>query len=66
MTREELKKSIPHGYCKKIAVEAGVTTKAVSQFLSGKSNSLKIELAALKVIGGIEMQKSALMKKITK
>lgn len=64
MTREELKKSIPYGYAKKIAIEASVTPRSVSLFLKGKTNSIKIEMAALKVLAELGIQKKELTEHI--
>ncbi len=64
MLREDLKKSIPYGYGKKIAAEAKVTPRSVSLFLSGKTNSIKIELAALKIIAELNDEKQVLSKRI--
>ncbi len=60
MNREELKNCIPYGYGKKIAEKAGVTEKSVSNFLVGKTNSVKIEMAALEVIAGLNGEKKRL------
>lgn len=64
MTRDEFKKAIPHGYGKKIAKEAGVTQRSVSLFLKGKINSIKIEMAALKVLAELGNQKRELIEQI--
>ena len=64
MTRIELKKKIPHGYCKVIAKNANVSTKSVSMFLSGKSNSRKIEIAALRLLVKLDTEKKGLTDKI--
>lgn len=57
MNRQELKSQIPHGYVKVIAKKAGVSLNSVSLFLNGKSNSLKVELAALEVLSEVNAKR---------
>lgn len=64
MNRSELKNRIPHGYCKVIASKAGVSTKSVTQFLSGKSNSHKVEMAVLQVLAELADEKKMFTQKI--
>lgn len=47
ITKEEIKKSLPHGYLKKIAERAGVSKVAVTKYFNGiTKSSAKIEKAA--------------------
>ncbi len=62
--RDELRKLIPHGYCKEVAKQAGVSTQAVSEYFAGKHNSERIENAALKIALKIKSQKEKLLKQI--
>lgn len=64
MERSELKAKIPYGYSKKIAEIAGVEKAAVSAFLNGKNNSVKIELACLKVIVELNNERRSLYAQI--
>ncbi len=64
MNIQEIKNHIPHGYGKVIAERAGVTEKSVSNFLTGKTKSIKIEMAALEVLAELNTKKSALSEKI--
>lgn len=64
MTRKELKEKIPYGYCKIIAEKAGVHAHSVSLYLNSKSNSNKVELAALEVIAELEQKKKSLIRQI--
>jgi hypothetical protein len=64
MTRTKLKKLIPNGYCKVIAERAGVTRKSVSDYLHGRSNSYKIEIATLEVVADLTKKKTELLKDI--
>lgn len=50
MDRKELRLLIPHGYCKTIAEKAGVRPVSVSKFFRGKTNSIRIETAALELV----------------
>jgi hypothetical protein len=64
MTRKELKEKIPYGYIKIIALKAGVSTHSVSLFLSEKTNSTKVELAALEVVSDLEQKKRTFINQI--
>lgn len=64
MNREELKNHIPYGYGKVIAQKAGVSERSVSNYMSGKTNSIKIEMAALQVLAELGEEKKELINKI--
>jgi hypothetical protein len=64
MTNIEIKKALPHGFCKVIAERAGVQRRAVSLFMKGKTNSYKIRKASLEVLGELAIEKKELMDKI--
>ena len=64
MDRKKLKKHVPYGYGKIIAEKAGVSERAVSHFLVGKTNSVKIEMAVLEVIAGLNSEKKRLTEMI--
>ncbi len=64
MKTEEIKNMLPHGYSKIVADKAGVSRAAVSKYLSGKSESMKIELAALEVLAELSQKKEKLLRKI--
>lgn len=60
MDRKELKKHIPYGYGKIIAEKAGVSERAVSQYLASRNNSVKVEMAILEVIAHLKSEKKRL------
>ena len=62
--RTELRKKIPQGYCDVIAKKAGVSRVSVSGYFSGRSNSRKIEIAALQVVAELEKETSNLISQI--
>lgn len=64
MERQELKAKVPHGYSKMIAKRAGVKEQAVSQFLNGKTDNVKIELATLEILAELSEKKSRLLARI--
>ena len=64
MNRIELKNHIPHGYGKIIAAKANVSERSVSNYLSGKNNSCKIEMAALEILAELSDKKKGLTEKI--
>ncbi len=61
-TRELYRRSLPHGYQKKIADELGINKVAISQFLAGMSASKRIEDAILKTIGDLQRERNELLK----
>ncbi|HCW05804.1 MAG TPA: hypothetical protein DGG95_00370 [Cytophagales bacterium] len=65
MTRQEIRQQIPMGYCKVIAQRVGVTQKSVSHFMRGKTNSHRIEMAALELIVELKKEKKNLTDKIS-
>lgn len=64
ITREKLKAMIPQGYCKVIAEKAGVSRKSVSDFLSGRSDSHRVEMATLEVVASLAKKKAELLKDV--
>jgi hypothetical protein len=54
INNQELKEKLPHGFGKVVAEKAGVNEVSVSRFLNGKTNSWKIEKAALEVIAELQ------------
>ncbi len=60
--KKYLKTLIPRGYGKIIAKRAGVTPKSVSNYLTGRTESLNIETAALEVVSELKKQRSKLIK----
>ena len=64
VNREELKKKIPHGYCKIIASRAGVTQKSLSAYFKYQHNSERIENTILEVLVELKEKKEKLLCKI--
>ena len=64
MNRQDLRKKVPHGYSKEIAKRAGVSQKFVSDFLAGKANSERVEMATLEVLAELSNKKRALLEQI--
>ena len=64
MSREELKSKVPHGFGKIIAEKAGVKEQAVSQFLKGKNDNVKIELVTLEVLAELSEKRNSLLARI--
>lgn len=64
MTREELRKKIPHGALKEVALYAQVSTQAVYKYFNHRINSYKIEVAALKVAIKYGKEKDTLLKEV--
>lgn len=64
VNRESIRKQLPHGSCIVIAKKAGVTTKAVSEYFAGKTNSQKVENAALAVLADLKKEKAKLLKAV--
>jgi hypothetical protein len=62
--RELLRKQIPYGYIIKIAAKAMVTRKSVNDYFSGKTNSQKVEKAALEVAAELANEKRSLLNQI--
>lgn len=65
INRKELKEKVPYGYGKKIAEKAGVSQKVVSDYLNGKINSEKVEIATLEILAEISMKKKLLLEQIS-
>jgi transcriptional regulator with XRE-family HTH domain len=64
MERNELKAKVPHGYGQRIAVKAGTTKQAVSQFLNGKNDNVDIEMATLEILAELSEKRNALLARI--
>jgi hypothetical protein len=64
MERQQLKAKVPYGYGKMIAQRAGVKEQAVSQFLNGKNDNVKIELATLEILAELSDKKNSLLARI--
>lgn len=64
LNRTELKKQVPRGSATTIAQKAGVTTKTVSEYLNGKNNNIKVELAVLEVLAELNKKKKELLAQI--
>jgi DNA-binding LacI/PurR family transcriptional regulator len=65
--RTEIKKNVPHGYAKKIADRAGVSTRYVSRFMNNSNiNSERVEMAALEIIAEIRQRKQILIEQINR
>jgi predicted transcriptional regulator len=54
--------ALPHGTVKRVAEKAGVHNTAVSGFLKGRNQSLRIEFAVLQVIAEIRKERERLMR----
>lgn len=57
------RKSLPHGYKKKIAEELGVSASSIQSFLNGRSRSRQIENAILKTMVGLKEEREDLLKR---
>lgn len=64
ISRIQLRKQIPKGYCKVIAEKADVTVGAVSKYFKGDFNSEAIETAALEVAVELQNKKKELLKQL--
>lgn len=64
MNRQDLRKKVPRGYGKEIAKRAGVSQKFVSDYLNGKANSEKVEIATLEVLAELSNRKRELLQQI--
>jgi DNA-binding LacI/PurR family transcriptional regulator len=64
MKRSDMKLLVPRGYGKLIAQKAGVTEMTVSQFLNGKNDNIKVELATLEILAELADKKEFLVNKI--
>lgn len=65
LDRKKIRENIPHGYGKVIAEKAGVSPKSVSEYLNNRTNSERIEQAALEVIAQVQQTKNHLISQIT-
>jgi transcriptional regulator with XRE-family HTH domain len=64
MERQELKSKVPHGYIEVIAERAGVNRMTVSNFLNGKNDNVKVEMATLEVLAELAEKKNNLIARI--
>ena len=64
LNRQEIKSKVPKGYNTLIAQRAGVHPNAVSQYLNGKNNSMKIEIATLEILAELSDKKKELLQRI--
>lgn len=62
--RNYLKQEMPRGTGKLLAKKLGLTPKSISNYLTGKTNSQRVELGILKFIGDLKKEKNQLLKKI--
>jgi DNA-binding LacI/PurR family transcriptional regulator len=62
MDRQALKLKITYGMVKEIAQKNGWSTKTVSNFINGRSNSLKVERAVLSAITELNIERSTALK----
>lgn len=65
INRKELRKKVPHGYCKVIAERAGVNISQVSYYFSGKGNSERVENATLELLSELSEKKKSLLNMIS-
>ena len=63
MDKQALKEKITYGMIKEIAQKNGLSTKTVSNFINGRSNSLKVERAVLSVITQLNNDRSNALNK---
>lgn len=62
--RNYLKLQMPRGYLKKVASQLGISQKSISNYLTGRNNSERIEIALLKELAQIKAEKNRLYKKV--
>lgn len=60
LSREQIKGKVPFGYGKKIAEKAGVSQKSVSDWLNGKTDSVRIETATLELLAELSKARKKL------
>lgn len=58
MKKEYYNSALPHGYRVKVAALAGVKVQAVSDFLHGRNNSIRIENAILTTLAQIRKEQT--------
>lgn len=64
ITREELRKILPHGSLKEVAEHARVSCGAVYKYFNHRLNSYKIEIAALDIAAQYYNRKRNIIKQI--
>lgn len=64
ITREELRKRLPHGALKEVAKHARVSCGAVYKYFNHRLNSYKIELAALDIAAQYCNRKKSIIRQI--
>ncbi len=62
--RSHIKQEMPRGMGKMVAEKIGVTPKSVSNYLTGKTNSNKIEMAILQSISDFKKERRKLIKEV--
>lgn len=65
MERSKLRKMLPHGALQEVAKCANVSRGAVYKFFGNKSNSTKIEMAAINIAAMYKKNKDTAIKQIT-
>lgn len=63
MDKQALKEKISYGMVKEIAENNGWSTKTVSNFINGRTNSLKVERAVLSAIADVNNDRSLALNK---
>lgn len=62
--RKDLRKKLPHGYCKKVSKALNITPQYLSAYFSGRINSDRIENALVQVVCMIEKREKELLDQI--
>jgi len=62
--RNYLKQEMPRGLGKILAQKLGVTPKSISNYLTGKTNSRRIEIGVLKLLGDLKKEQNQLLKRV--
>ena len=62
--RKYLKQEMPRGSGKSLAKKLGVTPKSISNYMTGRTNSHKIELGVLRLISDLKKEKNKLLKEV--
>lgn len=57
INRRELRKKMPRGYCKEVAIRSGVSTQSVSRYFNYRQNSERIENTVLDILAEISQRK---------
>ena len=62
--RNYLKQEMPRGLGKILTQKLGVTPKSISNYLTGKTNSRRIEIGVLKLLGDLKKEQNQLLKRV--